>query len=949
MISFKDLTRVKLFMLILTALFATVLWSYEFNGNTNTIVLEESDSVQMKKGLQRDSTAFVSIQLAASNNQNILGTSVVLTNADSSNYYCEPVSNENGYAYFWNVELDTYNIYIEQNGFMPYAEEGFVVNLTTVIHPLIVLQEFPYPPSALQTQQEPQAIYLSWRPPLSAFPGYTPSVTYTIWRANINTIGNEQTWSLIVDNLSDEYFTDTSWANAPLGQYKYILKAKYPNNYYSEPIFSDIEANYSTVTIPFETDDDRSPQGASARMIGLDNNYDETEYVDEGYTIFYNVPYGEYNIFIGKDGYYGYDIEQVMFYEPEHVVDPIVLSRNPYPPTNIVAESQIDFIELTWQEPGPGVIWHRSDPPLLFTVWRSDSENRDNSEAWDLLAEDITDWSYIDNEKVNLPAGMYFYYVSVKYSDSIISEPGESNPVYSFLGSYVYIPVNTNIGVSANGALVTLTNLEYPTIVYTTVVDDGVAIFQDVEGGMYDILVTKEGYYPEQIEGYYVWGDDELDPITINAMDIQPLNVEASIYKSSVKVEWNPPVDQDNNPITMEFAIYRFKSEDINNTNNWQLLQELIEDVFYYDNSWYAAEPGTYQYAVKAIFSEEFASEPAYSNTVIKGAISNVMVRLATDDNQSPDGAKVTLINTDNDPEHIYEAISSNHAGFFTNIPFGTYNIIAEKTLYYTKTIESVLINTAVYEYPTITLERILYPPSNVTATINNDAVLISWQKPITDGSAFSNSNRSRSSIYYSVLRSTEEDVENENAWILLESNINTTSYTDETWSDLDFDSYVYMVKAHYTEELISPPSISNTLNKDPISHVIVSLGTANQSIVPGALITLTNQDNDPLHVYTNTSSADSMTVHFPEVWYGTYTLTVEKEGYITVSQQDIEIGQPIYYHPFIIMQEFPYPPTNVVAVAQHEQVNLTWDEPQTLSNSTLSYYYTIWRAKISE
>nr|HPK41837.1 carboxypeptidase-like regulatory domain-containing protein [Candidatus Cloacimonadota bacterium] len=264
---------------------------------------------------------------------------------------------------------------------------------------------------------------------------------------------------------------------------------------------------------------------------------------------------------------------------------------------------------------------------------------------------------------------------------------------------------------------------------------------------------------------------------------------------------------------------------------------------------------------------------------------------------------------------------------------------------------QDIEISQPIYNHPFITMQEFPYPPTNIVATKEGEQVNITWNAPSPEYIRFAQNRDSRAAINYTVWRSTTADIETPGEWIMLSNSVNSTSYTDTVWGGLPFTDYTYIVVANYPNDVTSAPAFSNTLSKDPISHVIVSLGTANQAIVPGALITLTNQNNNPLHVYTQTSSADSMAVHFPEVWYGIYTLTVVKEGYITVSQQNINISQPIYYHPFITMQEFPYPPTNFVATATQTQATLSWNAPSSESvrnsnerNRALTHY-TIWRS----
>ena len=123
-----------------------------------------------------------------------------------------------------------------------------------------------------------------------------------------------------------------------------------------------------------------------------------------------------------------------------------------------------------------------------------------NEENWDLLAEDLVDLEYEDFGWNSLTEGKYFYHVNVKYTDEIISYPKRSNPVDKEGVTYVHLPVSTSDGRLADGAVATLTSLDDNQLIYTEIVSDGMAIFENVEDGMYDISVTLDGYYSFLLE-----------------------------------------------------------------------------------------------------------------------------------------------------------------------------------------------------------------------------------------------------------------------------------------------------------------------------------------------------------------------------------------------------------------------------------------------------------------
>jgi len=65
------------------------------------------------------------------------------------------------------------------------------------------------------------------------------------------------------------------------------------------------------------------------------------------------------------------------------------------------------------------------------------------------------------------------------------------------------------------------------------------------------------------------------------------------------------------------YRVWRLLDGEQNNPNSWTLLANNITTTYFTDNTWNTVEPGTYLYAVKAIYEDDMLSEPAFSNTVI--------------------------------------------------------------------------------------------------------------------------------------------------------------------------------------------------------------------------------------------------------------------------------------------------------------------------------------------
>ncbi|MCL2435825.1 MAG: carboxypeptidase regulatory-like domain-containing protein, partial [Lentimicrobiaceae bacterium] len=144
--------------------------------------------------------------------------------------------------------------------------------------------------------------------------------------------------------------------------------------------------------------------------------------------------------------------------------------------------------------------------------------------------------------------------------------------------------------------------------------------------------------------------------------------------------------------------------------------------------------------------------------------------------------------------------------------------------------------------------------------------------------------------ISYMVYRLLEGEQSNEASWVLLAQNLTATTYTDADWGGLSGGEYRYAVKAAYTGGLLSAPKFSNMLGKDMEVSYTVNLSTNSGDPVTGALVTLTNVNGNPNHVYKVTATGG--TVSFPAIWKGTYNISVVLDGFHPYTTNNIVINQ---------------------------------------------------------
>jgi len=167
-----------------------------------------------------------------------------------------------------------------------------------------------------------------------------------------------------------------------------------------------------------------------------------------------------------------------------------------------------------------------------------------------------------------------------------------------------------------------------------------------------------------------------------------------------------------------------------------------------------------------------------------------------------------------------------------------------------------------------------------------------------------------RNLSHYSIYRVNEGDEGNPDAWTLLAGNIpgNINTYTDNAWSSLPDGGYRWAVYAIYSGGT-SDPALSNLLGKNMIADVTINVTTSGGESPEGAQVVLANQDGLPEHSYSAICGPDGV-VNFPEVWKGTYDLTVALFGYQPYAQNNIDINDDMTIN--VLLLEITYPPTGL-------------------------------------
>lgn len=166
--------------------------------------------------------------------------------------------------------------------------------------------------------------------------------------------------------------------------------------------------------------------------------------------------------------------------------------------------------------------------------------------------------------------------------------------------------------------------------------------------------------------------------------------------------------------------------------------------------------------------------------------------------------------------------------------------------------------------------------------------------------------------IGYYVWRFADGDEANQSAWIKLTNTpIADAIYTDSEWSTLSKGLYRYAVKAVYTGDEVSYATISETVARQMNSSVTITLlSNAEGESTAGIMALLVEKDGS--HSYQATADENGV-VYFPEVWEGSYVLTITCKGYSTLSEGITVHGETDFTGSFTLIENISKP-ENIVA-----------------------------------
>jgi len=127
------------------------------------------------------------------------------------------------------------------------------------------------------------------------------------------------------------------------------------------------------------------------------------------------------------------------------------------------------------------------------------------------------------------------------------------------------------------------------------------------------------------------------------------------------------------------YKIYRTSLDDLQDETQWALIEHYTTETSYMDPSWQTVPDGGYRYAVKAVYTGDRLSEPAFSPILGKNMVSQVEIHIRSIDNLPLSSGITRLINHDGNPTHVYNAECACSTVSFPEVWYGEYTLIVSK------------------------------------------------------------------------------------------------------------------------------------------------------------------------------------------------------------------------------------------------------------------------------
>ena len=520
----------------------------------------------------------------------------------------------------------------------------------------------------------------------------------------------------------------------------------------------------------------------------------------------------------------------------------------PDAPTNLNASVNADNVNLTWDE---------VNDATSYNIYRDSS----------LIASPTTS-AFTDTA---LADGTYLYEVSA------VDEAGESTSKASVSATINNEPPSapTNLSATANGSNI---NLSWDTVNDATsynVYRDSSLIASPTTSAFTDTALA-DGTYLYEVSAVDEAGEStskaSVSATINNEPPSAPTNLSATANGSNINLSWDTVND------ATSYNVYRDSSLIASPTTNAFTDTNLADGTYLYEVS---AVDEAGESTSKASVSATVNNEPPAAPTNLSASVNQDNVNLTWDT-----VADATSYKVYRDSSLI--ASPTTNAFADTNLADGTY-------LYEVSAVDDAGESTSKASVSATVNNTPPAAPTNLTASVNQDNVNLTWDK-VADATS------------YNVYRDSS-----------LIASPTTNAFTDTNLAD---GAYLYEVSAvDDAGESTSKASVSATVNNEPPSAPSNLSASVNQDNVN--LTWDTVADATSYNVYRDSSLLASPTSNaFTDTALadGTYLYEVSALDAAGESTSKASISATVSNEP-------PAAPTNLAATINADNVNLTWDE----------------------
>jgi len=227
--------------------------------------------------------------------------------------------------------------------------------------------------------------------------GGSGNIPFLVWRLNQGNEGNTATWTALPGTPTTQTsITDNSWPSLADGAYRWAIKAQYPGNRLSTPIFTNVIGKnwVTTVTVNITlTCYQIKPAYCAVKLVNT--LVPDTMYLKvsdtTGIVNFTNVWKGNYNMTISRMGFTPYT-QNIDVYGPTTVN--VMLIGEKMPPTGLAVNNR--SLHATWHPP-------RAEKLQISEDWSS------LSFATNQWTVDGTNWSITTGTGNPAPSAQWYY------------------------------------------------------------------------------------------------------------------------------------------------------------------------------------------------------------------------------------------------------------------------------------------------------------------------------------------------------------------------------------------------------------------------------------------------------------------------------------------------------------------------------------------------------------